>query len=91
MISRQKAGKSGGVRDVIKLPSTTTSSSTYVAPAWMMSSLDVADARGPLALENAGRSQHPAGVADRGHDFAASLASRTMRTMSSLARMWSGA
>src|SRR5690606_21746494 len=38
MISRQKAGKSGGVRDVMTLPSTTTSSSTYVAPAWTMSS-----------------------------------------------------
>src|SRR5690606_28425130 len=37
MISRQKAGKSGGVRDVMTLPSTTTSSSTYVAPAWTMS------------------------------------------------------
>src|SRR5690606_24361350 len=31
---------------------------------------DVADAGGPLAFEDAGRSQHPAGVANRGHDFA---------------------
>src|SRR5262249_29564802 len=32
-ISRQKAGRSSGLREVIRLPSTTTSSSTQVAPA----------------------------------------------------------
>src|SRR5437660_12640283 len=38
-ISRQNAGRSGGVRDEIRLPSTTTSRSTYLAPALITSSL----------------------------------------------------
>lgn len=39
MIALQKAGRSSGLRDVIRLPSTTTSSSSQRAPALTMSSL----------------------------------------------------
>src|SRR5713101_5714951 len=38
-ISRQKAGMSSGLREVMRLPSTTTSSSTHWAPALTISSL----------------------------------------------------
>ena len=39
MIVRQNAGRSSGLRDVIRLPSTTTSASTQLAPAATRSSL----------------------------------------------------
>src|SRR5438132_2246111 len=39
MIARQKAGRSSGRREVIRLPSTTTSASTQLAPAATRSSL----------------------------------------------------
>ncbi len=65
-----KAGRSSGLREVMRLPSSTTSSSTQSPPALRMSVWRLGHDVTPLAGQDAGLDEGPRGVADRGDGLA---------------------
>src|SRR5205807_2596802 len=67
-IARQKAGRSVGIRDVIRLPSTTTSSSVLRSGVdhVIFNGLEASRLAAP---DDVRRAEDPSGVADRGHDL----------------------